>query len=196
MRQVLYVNVHVRVIVYGSGLVHVENIHIIHTPVLQGKRSTIRTYLEEIQMSLGNIRDEGALDHVLAKLLPVVTSLRTQVAQPADEQSTLPASFIKTEAFTPAEKNETQWRFHKVKTAGRIKTKFPMKYERHVLVYTHLHVLCVTLKYRHPSKEEQIDIQHKLDQTAVQKNVCILFIPQRQFLYRCIIQRRHMTHKN
>ena len=117
-------NVHVHVTVYGSGLVHVENIHIIYTPVLQGKRSTIRTYLEEIQMSLGNIKDEGALDHVLAKLLPVVTSLRAQVAQPADEQTTIPAQFIKTEAFTPAEKNETQWRFHKVKTAGRIKQNF------------------------------------------------------------------------
>ena len=121
-------------------------------------------------MSLGNIRDEGVLDHVMAKLLPVVTSLRAQSAQPADEQHTTPASFIRTEAFTPAEKNETQWRFHKVKTAGRIKTKFPMKYDKIFVAHMYtFHVLYVTSKYRHPSKEEQITIRQKLDQTVVQK---------------------------
>ena len=64
----------------------------------------------------------------MAKLLPVVTSLRTQQVQPTKEQSSSPAEFIKTDTFTPAEKNEKQWQFHRVKTAGRLKTRFPMKY--------------------------------------------------------------------
>ena len=133
MKQVSYsVCWHTNVYVhsYNIKLIACSNFHIIHTPVLHGRRTAIVTYLQEIQMSLGNIRDEGVLDHVMAKLLPVVTSLRAQSAQPADEKHTTPASFVKTEAFTPAEKNETQWRFHKVKTAGRIKTKFPMKYDK------------------------------------------------------------------
>ena len=114
-------------------------------------------------MSLGNIRDEGVLDHVMAKLLPVVlpvvTSLRAQSAQPANEQHTTPASFIRTEAFTPAEKNETQWRFHKVKTAGRIKTKFPMKYDKFML-HTCIHFM----------SHLNTDIQAKKNKSIYDKN--------------------------
>ena len=58
-------------------------------------------------MSIGNTSDEGVLDHIMVKLLPVVTSLRAQSSQPAEEQNTTTASFIKTKTFTPAEKNET-----------------------------------------------------------------------------------------
>lgn len=96
---------------------------------LRGKRNTITAYLDEIQKSIHTVMDADALDHIVAKLFPVVTSLRAQTLPVTQEQNAIvPTPFIKTEAFAPAEKNETQLRFHKVKSAGRIKTKFPMKY--------------------------------------------------------------------
>ena len=100
--------------------------HFVNVIVLQGKRQTVQRYLQEIQEIIVGIDDEGVLDHTIAKLLPVVTSLRAQV-QPRKEQSLSPAEFLKSETFTPAEKNEKQLRFHRVKTAGRLKTRFPMK---------------------------------------------------------------------
>jgi hypothetical protein len=117
----------------------------LNATVLQGKRQTIERHLQEIHELIAGVDDDGVLDHTTAKLLLVVTSLRTQV-QPREEQSTTPAEFIKTETFTPAEKKEKQWRFHRVKTAGRLKVRFPMK---------------------HPTKEEQVQLQKKLDKREV-----------------------------
>ena len=66
------------------------------------------------------VDDEGILDHTMAKLLPGVTSLRAKV-EPRKEPS------LRTTEFTPAEKIEKQLRFHRVRTAGRLKTPFPMR---------------------------------------------------------------------
>ena len=58
------------------------------TPALQG-RSTIQTYLQEIQESVKEIGDDGGIfDHTIAKLLPVVTTLHTHL-DPSPEQQDL-----------------------------------------------------------------------------------------------------------
>jgi hypothetical protein len=141
----------------------------LNATVLQGKRQTIERHLQEIHELIAGVDDDGVLDHTTAKLLLVVTSLRTQV-QPREEQSTTPAEFIKTETFTPAEKKEKQWRFHRVKTAGRLKVRFPMKYDNLCdgsqaknleCGQLALHQLLVTLTFRHPTKEEQVQLDKR-----------------------------------
>lgn len=75
------------------------------------------------------VADNGVLDHVLAKLLPVVTTLRVHSKSATDEpEEVQPADFPVTDKFAPAQKNETQLRFHKVKSTGKKTTKFPLKY--------------------------------------------------------------------
>ena len=94
--------------------------------VMKGKKCTISTYLDEIGDSIEKINDEGILDHTIAKLLPVVTSLRTHLTQPSDDEDNF-KDFDATEKFAPAQKNEVQLRFRKVNTPGRKKTKHPFK---------------------------------------------------------------------
>ena len=91
------------------------------------KKGTIKAYLQEITVALDSTSYEGVLDHVLAKIIPVVTSLRAHSQKTKDQSSIHPTPFVTKESFTPAENNGTQLRFYKVKTAGRIRTKFPMK---------------------------------------------------------------------
>ena len=90
---------------------------------------------------LDSTSDEGVLDHVLAKIIPVVTSLRAHSQKTKDQSSIHPTPFVTKEAFIPAEKNGTQLRFYKVKTAGRIQTKFTMKY----VVQTCTNIVCIFL---------------------------------------------------
>ena len=75
-----------------------------------------------------SVADSGVLDHVLAKLLPVVTTLRVHSKSATDEPESQPADFPVTDKFAPAQKNETQLRFHKVKSTEKKTTKFPLKY--------------------------------------------------------------------
>jgi len=42
---------------------------------LQGKRLTIRTYIDEIDKSVEEIQEAGILGHTIARLLPIVTTL-------------------------------------------------------------------------------------------------------------------------
>ena len=80
-------------------------------------------YLEEIEKSVETINDIGILDHTIAKLLPIATSLRAHLVQPTDNE----AGFEIKETFPPAQKNQIQLQFSKVKSAGRKKTKLPFK---------------------------------------------------------------------
>ena len=91
-------------------------------PALHGRRSTIQTYLQEIQESVKEIADGGILDHLIAKLLPVVTTLRTHLDSSPAQQGQIPENFDVTDKFAPAQKNETQLRFEKVKSKAK-KTK-------------------------------------------------------------------------
>ena len=91
-------------------------------PALQGRRSTIQTYLQEIQESVKEIGDGGILDHTIAKLLPVVTTLRTHLDPSPEQRDLVCKSFDVTDKFAPAQKNETQPRFEKVKSKAK-KTK-------------------------------------------------------------------------
>lgn len=93
--------------------------------VVEGKRSTINEVLDEIEESVDMIDDTGILDHTIAKLLPIVTSLRAHLIrdQPTDDNK---AEFEIKEKFPPAQKNQIQLQFNKVKSAGR-KKKAPFK---------------------------------------------------------------------
>ena len=106
------------------------------------------------------IDDTGIMDHTIAKLLPVVTSLRAysiqptddndieliqptddnnieliqptddnniELIQPTDDNDIEFQSFEIEEKFAPAQKNQIQLQFNKVKSAGRKKTKTPFK---------------------------------------------------------------------
>lgn len=89
---------------------------------MDGKKKIIGTYLSEIQTSVEMLDDASLLDHTTAKLLPIVTSLRAHLTQPSDEDEAL-EEFDATEKFPPAQKNEVQLKFCKVKTPGRKKGK-------------------------------------------------------------------------
>lgn len=89
---------------------------------LQGRRNAIRTYLQQIQESVEETVDGSILDHTLAKLLPVVTTLRTHLDSLPKQEDQIPENFVVTEKFAPAQKNEKQLRFNKVKSKTK-KTK-------------------------------------------------------------------------
>ena len=46
--------------------------------VLQGKRATIGMYFQEME-SIDSITDSDILDHIITKLLPVVTTVRVHL---------------------------------------------------------------------------------------------------------------------
>ena len=75
------------------------------------------------------IDEAGILDHAIARLLPIVTSLRASIAGSRDNEDDLVdiPNFDTKELFAPSQKNERQLSFHKVKTPGRKKTKLPFK---------------------------------------------------------------------
>ena len=72
---------------------------------MKGKKCTISTYLDEIGDSIEKINDEGILDHMIAKLSPIVTSLRTHLTQPSDDEDDV-KDFDATEKFAPAQKTK------------------------------------------------------------------------------------------
>ena len=84
-------------------------------------RLTIRSYIDEIDKSVEEIYEAGILDHVINRLLPVVTSLRASIAGSRDNEydSVDIQNFDIEELFALSQKNERQLRFHKVKSPGR-----------------------------------------------------------------------------
>lgn len=84
---------------------------------LQGKRSTIRTYINEIDKSIKEIDEAGILDHTIARLLPIVTSLRASIARSRnnEDDSVDIHNFDTKELFAPSQKNERKLSFHKAK---------------------------------------------------------------------------------
>ena len=90
--------------------------------VLQGKRATIGTYFQEME-SIDSITDSDILDHI-TKLLPVVTTVRAHLELQTQQPVQKPGNFDLAFKFTPAQKNETQMRFEKVKSKSS-KVKFP-----------------------------------------------------------------------
>ena len=94
------------------------------TIVQDGKRKTIKGYLDELKTMVETVKDDGVLDHMSAKLLPIVMSVRANSETVLDEPT---EDFDVIDRFAPAQKNETQLRFHKVESAGRRKTHHPMK---------------------------------------------------------------------
>lgn len=93
--------------------------------VLQGKRAAIRTYFQEIMESIDSITDGDILDHILAKLLPVASTTRAHLDLQTQQPVQKPADFDLAFKFAPAQKNETQLRFEKVKSKSN-KAKFPL----------------------------------------------------------------------
>ena len=87
---------------------------------------SVQMYLKEIQESVEEIADGGVLDHVLDKLLPVVTTLCIHLDPPLEEPDQIPKDLDVTDKFAPTQKNEKQLGFEKVKS--KVKTiKFPLK---------------------------------------------------------------------
>ena len=92
--------------------------------VLQGKRPTIGTYFQEIMESIDSITDSDILDHIITKLLLVVTTVRAHLELQTQQPVQKPGNFDLAFKFAPAQKNETQMRFEKVKSKSS-KVKFP-----------------------------------------------------------------------
>ena len=71
--------------------------------VTKGKKHTITIYLDEIGNSVENIDDKGILDHTIAKLLPIITSLRAHLTQSIDNEDDVDIQdFEVTEKFAPS----------------------------------------------------------------------------------------------
>ena len=74
---------------------------------------------------MNEIGDGSILDHTIAKLLPVVTTLRTYFDPSPEQRDLVRKSFDVTDKFAHAQKNETQPRFEKVKSkAKKMKVSF------------------------------------------------------------------------
>ena len=75
------------------------------------------------------IDKEGILDHAIARLLPIVTSLIASIAASRDNEddSVNIQNFDTKELSAPLQKNKMQLSFHKVETPGRRKTNLPFK---------------------------------------------------------------------
>ena len=149
------------------------------------------------------IDDTGILDHTIAKLLPVVTSLWAysiqptddndieliqptddnnieliqptddnnieliqptddndiELIQPTDDNDIEFQSFEIEEKFAPAQKNQIQLQFNKVKSAGRKKTKTPFKW----IICTQKVAMQFWYLYRHPNEDEKTILKVKLE---------------------------------
>lgn len=69
--------------------------------VTKGKKHTITTYLDEIDNSVKNIDDEGVLDHTIAKLLPIATSLRAHLTQSIDDEDDVDIQYFEVTKICP-----------------------------------------------------------------------------------------------
>ena len=94
---------------------------------LQGRRNAIQTYLQDIQEMVKTVADSAILDHTIANLLPVVTSLRAHLdTSSLQQENQVPKNFDVTDKFAPAQKNVTQPRFEKMKPKAKT-TKVSLK---------------------------------------------------------------------
>lgn len=91
---------------------------------VKGKKETILKYLKEVTELVQFTDDHGALDHTLANVIPVATALKSQTL---NCQKSEISSFSATDKFAPAQKNERQLKFVKLKTPGRKKSKSLLK---------------------------------------------------------------------
>ena len=105
----------------------ISTISIIPTD-LQGKRSLITRSLSDIAAYASLVKDAGVLDHVQAKLLPVVASLQAHLEEAQGHCEEQKLDFVVTEKFAPTQKNEKQLTFHKVNTPRKSTTQFHFKY--------------------------------------------------------------------
>ena len=82
----------------------------------------------EIQRLAEETADIDVLDHIQAKLFPAITTLwahhESLPEEPSQQQHV--QDFNVTDKFPPAQKNEKQFRFIKVKSKTN-KNKFPLK---------------------------------------------------------------------
>ena len=81
--------------------------------------------MQEVNTLLESVDDHGTLDHTLASIIPVVTTLRSSFQS---KESTVKSFLLKTK-FAPAQKNETQLRFEKLKMPGKKPSKSLLKYK-------------------------------------------------------------------
>ena len=79
--------------------------------------------MQEINTLIESTDDHGILDHALANIMPVTTTLRSSV----QSKESAVKSFQVTTRFAPAQKNETQLRFDKLKAPGKKPSKQMLK---------------------------------------------------------------------
>ena len=95
---------------------------------LKGKRNSIKGYLKEIEEAVEEIEDGGVLDHVLSKIFATATSVQAYCKPQTENPAQEPACFHVTDKFAPAQKNETQLRFQKMKSTRKKTTTLSLKY--------------------------------------------------------------------
>ena len=100
---------------------------------MKAKKDTIKEYLLEINTVLESVDDHGILDHTLASIMPIMTTLRSSVQQ----KQLAVKNFEITTRFAPAQKNETQLRFEKLKTPGKKPSKAVLKYVFWMYMYSY-----------------------------------------------------------
>ena len=79
--------------------------------------------MQEINTLIESTDDYGILNHALANIMPVTTKLCSSV----QSKESAVKSFQVTTRFAPAQKNETQLRFDKLKAPGKKPSKQMLK---------------------------------------------------------------------
>ena len=100
---------------------------------MKAKKDTIKEYLLEINAVLESVDDHRILDNTLASIMPIMTTLRSSVQQ----KQLAVKNFEITTQFAPAQKNETQLRFEKLKTPGKKSSKTVLKYVFWMYMYSY-----------------------------------------------------------
>ena len=66
-----------------------------------GEENTIQTYVQEIQETVKVIGDCGTLDHIIAKLLLIGTTIHTRLDLSLTHQGQIPENFNMMDRFAP-----------------------------------------------------------------------------------------------
>ena len=95
--------------------------------LIDAKRSAVQVAAEWVQSLSKAITDTHILDHALATLSTLASSLMANISMQCNENSNQPTSFSTVDNFAPAQKNEVQLCFKRTtNSAGRKQKMVPL----------------------------------------------------------------------
>ena len=95
--------------------------------LIDAKRSAVQVAAERVQSLSKAITDTHILEHALATLSTLASSLKANIPMQCNENSNQPTSFSTVDNFAPAQKNEVQLCFKRTtNSAGRKQKMVPL----------------------------------------------------------------------